>query len=65
MDVAWSKMLTNLSTLQLLPLDGLVGGLLNTLSILDLEEKKGKIFESSPLFPGVNIATGLHLLLAP
>lgn len=33
------------------PLDGLVGGLLNTLSILDLEEKKGKIFESSPLFP--------------
>lgn len=33
------------------PLDGLVGGLLNTLSILDLEEKKGKVFESSPLFP--------------
>jgi hypothetical protein len=33
------------------PLDGLLGGLLNTLSILDLEEKKGKIFESSPLFP--------------
>ncbi|CAI7626535.1 uncharacterized protein N7487_004716 [Penicillium crustosum] len=33
------------------PLDGLLGGLLNTLSILDLEEKKGKVFESSPLFP--------------
>ncbi|EKV07657.1 Guanine nucleotide exchange factor, Ric8 [Penicillium digitatum] len=33
------------------PLDGLVNGLLNALSILDLEEKRGKIFESSPLFP--------------
>ncbi|KAJ5130299.1 Guanine nucleotide exchange factor Ric8 [Penicillium bovifimosum] len=33
------------------PLDGLVGYLLNALSILDLEEKKGKAFESSPLFP--------------
>ncbi|KAJ5834815.1 Guanine nucleotide exchange factor Ric8 [Penicillium robsamsonii] len=35
------------------PLDGLIGGLLNTLSILDLEEKKGKIFESSPLFSDI------------
>jgi len=36
------------------PLDGLLGGLLNTLSILDVEEKKGKVFESSPLFPTFN-----------
>jgi hypothetical protein len=36
------------------PLDGLLGGLLNALSILDLEEKKGKVFESSPLFPTFN-----------
>ncbi|KAJ5774102.1 hypothetical protein N7457_008998 [Penicillium paradoxum] len=36
------------------PLDGLVGCLLNALSILDLEEKKSKIFESSPLFPTFN-----------
>lgn len=36
------------------PLDGLVGYLLNALSILDLEEKKGKVFENSPLFPAFN-----------
>ncbi|KAJ5294215.1 hypothetical protein N7508_009036 [Penicillium antarcticum] len=36
------------------PLDGLLGSLLNALSILDLEEKNGKVFESSPLFPTFN-----------
>lgn len=33
------------------PLDGLLGCLLNALSILDLGEKQGKVLESSPLFP--------------
>ncbi|KAI9042603.1 synembryn [Aspergillus affinis] len=36
------------------PLDGLLGYLLNCLSTLDLENKKGKPFESSPLFPTFN-----------
>lgn len=35
------------------PLDGLIGYLINALSTLDLDEKKGK-FESSPLFPKFN-----------
>ncbi|CAI7587162.1 hypothetical protein N7533_013644 [Penicillium manginii] len=33
------------------PLEGLLSYLINCLSVLDLEEKKGKAFESSPLFP--------------
>lgn len=33
------------------PLDGLVSHLINSLSVLDLEQKKGKPFESNPLFP--------------
>ncbi|KAJ5980370.1 hypothetical protein N7481_007668 [Penicillium waksmanii] len=33
------------------PLDGLLSYLINCLSVLDLEEKKGKTFDSSPLFP--------------
>ncbi|KAJ5579813.1 uncharacterized protein N7459_005798 [Penicillium hispanicum] len=33
------------------PLDGLVSYLINSLSVLDLEQKKGKHFESNPLFP--------------
>ncbi|KAJ5632499.1 Guanine nucleotide exchange factorRic8 [Penicillium lividum] len=33
------------------PLDGLISQLINSLSVLDLEEKKGKIFEKTPLFP--------------
>lgn len=48
------------------PLDGLVGCLLNALSILDLEEKKSKIFESSPLFPNFdqncNVDRLVHIL---
>ncbi|RAL16017.1 synembryn [Aspergillus homomorphus CBS 101889] len=36
------------------PLDGLLGYLLNCLSTLDLENKKGKAWESSPLFPTFN-----------
>jgi hypothetical protein len=36
------------------PLDGLVSYLINSLSVLDLEEKKSKIFDSSPLFPKFN-----------
>ncbi|KAJ5863939.1 uncharacterized protein N7529_005855 [Penicillium soppii] len=36
------------------PLDGLLGGLLNALSILDLGEKGGKVFDSSSLFPTFN-----------
>ncbi|KKK19293.1 hypothetical protein ARAM_001132 [Aspergillus rambellii] len=36
------------------PLDGLLGTLLNCLSTLDLENKKGKPFDSSPLFPTFN-----------
>ncbi|RHZ60107.1 synembryn [Aspergillus thermomutatus] len=36
------------------PLDGLLGYLLNCLSTLDLENKKGGHFESSPLFPTFN-----------
>ncbi|PLB54648.1 hypothetical protein P170DRAFT_470100 [Aspergillus steynii IBT 23096] len=36
------------------PLDGLLSYLLNCLSTLDLENKKGKPFESSPLFPTFN-----------
>jgi hypothetical protein len=48
------------------PLDGLVGYLLNALSILDLEEKKGKAFESSPLFPifdqNCNVETLIKIL---
>lgn len=36
------------------PLDGLVGHLINCLSVLDLEEKKSKLFESNPLFPKFN-----------
>lgn len=36
------------------PLDGLLGYLLNCLSTLDLENKKGKHFESSPIFPTFN-----------
>lgn len=33
------------------PFDGLLSYLINALSVLDLEEKEGKIFENSPLFP--------------
>ena len=33
------------------PLDGLINYLINSLSVLDLEQKKGKHFESNPLFP--------------
>ncbi|KAL4885524.1 guanine nucleotide exchange factor [Aspergillus karnatakaensis] len=36
------------------PLDGLLGTLLNCLSTLDLENKKGKPYESNPLFPTFN-----------
>lgn len=36
------------------PLDGLLGYLLNCLSTLDLENKKGKHFESNPIFPTIN-----------
>ncbi|KAJ5173011.1 hypothetical protein N7492_005604 [Penicillium capsulatum] len=36
------------------PLEGLLGSLLNSLSVLDLEEKKEKYFESNPLFPKFN-----------
>ncbi|KAJ5300976.1 uncharacterized protein N7443_005978 [Penicillium atrosanguineum] len=36
------------------PLEGLVSYLINSLSVLDLEEKKSKVFESSPLFPKFN-----------
>lgn len=36
------------------PLDGLVGYLINCLSVLDLEGKKSKHFESNPLFPTFN-----------
>ncbi|KAB8078360.1 guanine nucleotide exchange factor [Aspergillus leporis] len=36
------------------PLDGLLSYLLNCLSTLDLENKKGKPFDSSPLFPTFN-----------
>jgi hypothetical protein len=36
------------------PLEGLVSYLINSLSVLDLEEKKSKAFESSPLFPKFN-----------
>ncbi|KAJ6104578.1 hypothetical protein N7523_010898 [Penicillium sp. IBT 18751x] len=36
------------------PLEGLVSYLVNSLSVLDLEEKKSKVFESSPLFPKFN-----------
>lgn len=36
------------------PLEGLVSYLINCLSVLDLEEKKGKTFESNPLFPKFN-----------
>lgn len=33
------------------PLDGLIGYLINSLTVLDLEEKNGKHFDSNPLFP--------------
>jgi len=33
------------------PLEGLVSHLINSLSVLDLEEKKSKVFDSNPLFP--------------
>ncbi|KAJ5337960.1 Guanine nucleotide exchange factor Ric8 [Penicillium brevicompactum] len=33
------------------PLDGILGGLLNALSILDLSATTGKVFENNPLFP--------------
>lgn len=36
------------------PLEGLLSYLINSLSVLDLEEKKSKIFDSSPLFPKFN-----------
>ncbi|KAL2827419.1 guanine nucleotide exchange factor [Aspergillus cavernicola] len=36
------------------PLDGLLGTLLNCLSTLDLENKKGKPYEGNPLFPTFN-----------
>ncbi|KAJ5675474.1 hypothetical protein N7462_008371 [Penicillium macrosclerotiorum] len=36
------------------PLDGLVSYLINCLSVLDLEEKREKTFESNPLFPKFN-----------
>ncbi|KAJ5175145.1 uncharacterized protein N7482_001022 [Penicillium canariense] len=36
------------------PLDGLISYLINCLSVLDLEEKKEKHFESNPLFPKFN-----------
>ncbi|THC95154.1 hypothetical protein EYZ11_005357 [Aspergillus tanneri] len=36
------------------PLDGLLSYLINCLSTLDLENKKGKPFENSPLFPTFN-----------
>jgi hypothetical protein len=36
-----------------LPLDGLIGYLINALSTLDLEEKPGR-FESNPIFPKLN-----------
>ncbi|GMF74350.1 unnamed protein product [Aspergillus oryzae] len=36
------------------PLDGLLSYLLNCLSTLDLENKKGKPFDSNPLFPTFN-----------
>ncbi|KAJ5090792.1 hypothetical protein N7532_009476 [Penicillium argentinense] len=38
-------------TIPATPLDGLLSYLINCLSVLDLEEKKGNHFESSPLFP--------------
>lgn len=36
------------------PLEGLASYLINCLSVLDLEEKKGKTLESNPLFPKFN-----------
>lgn len=36
------------------PLDGLISYLINSLSVLDLEGKKEKHFESNPLFPKFN-----------
>ncbi|KAL4784833.1 guanine nucleotide exchange factor [Aspergillus varians] len=36
------------------PLDGLLGTLLNCLSTLDLENKKGRPYEGNPLFPTFN-----------
>ncbi|KAI9371012.1 guanine nucleotide exchange factor [Aspergillus egyptiacus] len=36
------------------PLDGLLGTLLNCLSTLDLENKKGKPYDANPLFPTFN-----------
>ncbi|KAJ5280840.1 hypothetical protein N7478_006212 [Penicillium angulare] len=36
------------------PLDGLTSYLINSLSVLDLQEKKSKIFEGNPLFPTFN-----------
>ncbi|PWY93483.1 synembryn [Aspergillus sclerotioniger CBS 115572] len=36
------------------PLEGLLSYLLNCLSTLDLENKKGKVFDNSPIFPTFN-----------
>lgn len=36
------------------PLDGLISYLINSLTVLDLEQKKGRHFEGNPLFPTFN-----------
>ncbi|KAL1998986.1 hypothetical protein VTN02DRAFT_5231 [Thermoascus thermophilus] len=36
------------------PLDGLISYLINSLTVLDLEQKKSRHFESNPLFPTFN-----------
>ncbi|KAJ5610623.1 hypothetical protein N7510_007342 [Penicillium lagena] len=45
------------------PLDGLVGYLINCLSVLDLEQKKGSHFESNPLFPKFNTNCNVDKLI--
>lgn len=46
------------------PLDGILGGLLNALSILDLAEKTGKVFENNPLFPSFDPKCNVDRLIS-
>jgi hypothetical protein len=46
------------------PLDGLLGYLINAVSTLDLQEKDGKVFESSPLFPTFNSNCNVERLIS-
>ncbi|CAG8033201.1 unnamed protein product [Penicillium salamii] len=46
------------------PLDGILGGLLNALSILDLDEKKSKVFECSPIFPEADLNCNVAKLIS-